>query len=129
MQSGCVVAYDAGCGPCSRFKAILGFLDVRHNLTFVSLQDAERAGLLDGIMPLQRYASFHLVSSTGGAPPRSGADALLPLFGALLGRGATTTTTMTLSPHPLESVPGLKAGLAFAYSILSRLHDVGACST
>jgi predicted DCC family thiol-disulfide oxidoreductase YuxK len=115
-----LLAYDAECGPCSRFKAVVRFLDARGRLDFASLREADEAGALSGVEPSLRYRSFHLVSSGRGA--RSGAEALMPLVGVLLPQGERLT-------RALETVPGFRLAMTFVYSTLSRLHDTGSCGT
>jgi predicted DCC family thiol-disulfide oxidoreductase YuxK len=112
-----LLAYDAGCGPCSRFKALVDLLDARGVIGFASLRDAEEAGALKGVSPSLRYRSFHLISPGGDA--LSGADALLPLVKLLPGGRAVSRF--------LEAVPGSRRAISFGYSALSRLHDTGAC--
>ncbi len=115
-----VVAYDAGCGHCSRFKALVSFLDPRGRIKFVSLDAADEAGLLAAIEPASRYSSFHLLrspSSSGGeSGVRSGADAVLPLICSLPVWGRAVSRL-------LQATPGSTAGLRFAYAAVSRLHS------
>lgn len=113
-----LLAYDAECGPCSRFKALVRFLDARGRLEFASLREADEAGELSGVEPSLRYRSFHLVSS--GREARSGAEALMPLLRVLLPRGERLT-------RALEAAPGFSRAVTFGYATLSRLHDTGSC--
>jgi predicted DCC family thiol-disulfide oxidoreductase YuxK len=113
-----LLAYDAECGPCSRFKAVVSFLDARGRLEFASLEEADKAGALAAVEPAMRYRSFHLVSSGKGT--QSGAEALLPLARVLLPGGAALT-------RGLERVPGFRRTVAFGYAALSRVHDSGSC--
>jgi predicted DCC family thiol-disulfide oxidoreductase YuxK len=115
-----LLAYDAACGPCSRFKAVVDFLDARELIEFVSLRQADEAGELDGVAPSLRNDSFHLVSP--GGPVLSGADALLPLVGLLLTGGEAISRV-------LEAIPGAGRAISFGYSTVSRLHHAGACGT
>ena len=113
-----VVAYDANCGPCSGFKAVVRFLDASRKIRFVSLEEADEAGLLDGLDPGSRYASFHLLGLAGAsrdASVRSGAEAVLPLMRLLSpwGRGVSRV---------VETMPVGVSAVTFAYSALSRLH-------
>jgi predicted DCC family thiol-disulfide oxidoreductase YuxK len=120
LQGKYLLAYDAACGPCSRFKAVVDFLDARGLIEFVSLRQADEAGELEGVAPSLRYDSFHLMAP--GRRALSGADALLPLFGLLLtGRGAFSRV--------LEAIPGCSRAISFGYSAVSRLHQAGACGT
>ncbi len=112
------LAYDASCGPCTRFKALVEFLDARKRLRFVPLETADRSGLLASVAPDSRYASFHLIrpaGAAGHAEVRSGSEALPPLFRSLClwGRGISRF---------VDTVPGGMAAVSFAYSTLSRLH-------
>jgi predicted DCC family thiol-disulfide oxidoreductase YuxK len=113
-----LLAYDAGCGPCSRFKAVVDFLDARGTIEFASLKQAEEVGALETINPSLRHRSFHLIAS--GQRALSGADALLPLVRLLLPGGGVVSTA-------LETLPGCRRAISFGYSALSRLHDAGAC--
>ena len=119
-----LLAYDASCGPCSRFKSIVKFLDARKRIGFVSLEMADRSGAIKGISPSLRYSSFHLVHSPRGTVEgediRSGSDALLPLVSLLLPGGGVASRI-------LEATPGAKGAMSFAYSAISRLHDAGSC--
>jgi predicted DCC family thiol-disulfide oxidoreductase YuxK len=119
LTSDYLLAYDAGCGPCSRFKAVVDLLDAKGLIEFVSLRHAEEVGALDGIDSSLRYRSFHLISPGQGA--LSGADALLRLVKLLLPGGGVFSKV-------LEGVPGCRRAISFGYSVLSRLHDAGACS-
>ena len=114
-----VVAYDSDCGACSRFRSVVGLLDYGRRLRFMDLKQADRVGLLDDVPRSERFASFHLVD-TGGRTV-SGAEALSSLarlfpggrvFALVLGR---------------KGMPSAMA--AFAYGVLSRLHESGSCST
>jgi predicted DCC family thiol-disulfide oxidoreductase YuxK len=114
-----LLAYDAACGPCSRFKAVVDFLDGRGLIEFASLRQADEAGALESVAPSLRYASFHLIR---GGRVLSGANALLPLVGLLLPGGGAVSRV-------LEAVPGCSRAISFGYSTLSRLHYAGACGT
>jgi predicted DCC family thiol-disulfide oxidoreductase YuxK len=120
LPSGYILAYDAGCGPCSRFKAVVDFLDAKGLIEFVTLEHAEKAGTLEDIDPSLRYRSFHLMAP--GRGPLSGADALLPLVKLLLPGGRVISKA-------IEVIPGSRRSISFGYSALSRLHDAGACGT
>jgi predicted DCC family thiol-disulfide oxidoreductase YuxK len=120
-----VLAYDASCGPCSRFKAVVGFLDARHRIEFESLEEADRAGLLESVAPSLRYGSFHLVAfgaGSSGGESRSGSKAILPLARLLLPRGESILSLV-------EATPGLGDAISFVYSMLSRSHEVGSCKS
>jgi predicted DCC family thiol-disulfide oxidoreductase YuxK len=113
-----LLAYDDQCGPCSRFKRVVEFIDARDRITFVSLRQAEAAGDLSAVRPSLRNRSFHLAIEGNGV--LSGSEALLPLAGTMFPGGKAWTL--------VGSVPGLRRSLAFLYSTLSRLHGVGACA-
>jgi predicted DCC family thiol-disulfide oxidoreductase YuxK len=119
-----LLAYDASCGPCSRFKAIVEFLDAKRRIGFVSLDMADRSGVIEGISPSLRYRSFHLVRSpvspVKGEGIRSGSDALLPLLRLLIPGG-------TIASRIVEATPGANGAISFAYSVFSRVHDAGSC--
>jgi predicted DCC family thiol-disulfide oxidoreductase YuxK len=115
-----LLAYDAACGPCSRFKAVVDFLDARGLIEFVSLRQADEAGALESVAPSMKYDSFHLIAP--GKPVLSGADALLPLVGLLLPGGGAFSRV-------LEAIPGCSRAISFGYSTVSRLHYAGACGT
>ncbi|HEV2389422.1 MAG TPA: DCC1-like thiol-disulfide oxidoreductase family protein [Nitrososphaerales archaeon] len=113
---GIVLAYDASCGPCSKFRAVVSFLDVRSRIAFLDIEDAERAGLLDGVPQAYRYASFHIVTPrgrmAGAVGVVSGQAAILSLVGALSAPVAKV----------VERISSLEAAIRFGYSTLSRLH-------
>jgi predicted DCC family thiol-disulfide oxidoreductase YuxK len=114
-----ILAYDDSCGPCSRFKTIVGFLDARKRIEFVPLGTAAESELLRDIPPAARFASFHLVapssSGTGEKRAVSGPEAILPLLRLL-------SPTGVVSSKVLGRIPRLQAALAFSYSAFSRLH-------
>ena len=112
-----VLAYDADCGPCTRFRRAVGFLDTYGRMDYMSLNDAEVEGLLDNIPIPMSHRSFHLVSPEGGA--LSGAEAL-PELVRLLPSGTLMSKMMTKAPGGMRAI-------AFAYGVASRLHDVGSC--
>ena len=112
------LAYDSDCGPCSAFRRVVGFLDPGHRMRFISLTDAERSGLLDGISPALRGRSFHMISD--GCRCASGADAL-PVLASQLPGGALTSRAMRSSTTVFGAA-------AFAYRVLSRLHVSESCA-
>jgi hypothetical protein len=67
------LAYDADCGPCTRFAHIVNSLDKHEKIDFIPLVVADQHGLLDGISAPLRYRSFHLISPNGEA--KSGCEA------------------------------------------------------
>lgn len=115
-HGGIVLAYDAGCGPCSKFRVAVGFLDARRLIEFVDIEDADSSGLLDGVPQAHRYASFHIVSRdgmmAGTKGVASGSDAILPLVWALSPPASIV----------VGRVSSLEAALRFGYATLSRLH-------
>jgi predicted DCC family thiol-disulfide oxidoreductase YuxK len=122
MKPDFVLAYDASCGPCSRFKALVSFLDARKRLRFISLEAADESGMLDRMAPDARYGSFHLIVRASGSTAglSSGSLAILPLARVLFPSFAATS-------RALERLPASKSVLSFAYSTVSRLHH--ACSS
>ncbi len=113
-----LLAYDSACGVCSRFKAVVEFLDARGVIEFLSLRQAEELGALGRIDPSLRYRSFHLIARGQGV--WSGGDALLPLVKLLLPGGRVVSMV-------LQAVPGCRRAISFGYSTVSRLHGAGAC--
>ena len=87
MQTGSsskyILAYDANCGPCTKFRRIVDILDKYEKIDFISLTKANQEGLLDKIPVHQRYKSFHLIFPKGDA--KSGSEALLELIAILPG--------------------------------------------
>jgi len=73
-----VLAYDADCGPCTKFKRIVDILDKYEKIDFISLTKADEEGLPHNIPVRQRYKSFHLIFPKGEA--KSGSEALLELI-------------------------------------------------
>jgi predicted DCC family thiol-disulfide oxidoreductase YuxK len=122
MQTGSssnyILAYDANCGPCTKFKCIVGILDKYERIDFISLTKADQEGLLDKIPVRQRYKSFHLIFSKGDT--KSGSEALLELIAILPGG-------KIISPI-INYFPGGKKAIQFIYERFSRLHDRGSCS-
>ena len=114
-----VLAYDTDCGPCTRFKQGIDFLDARRVIDFMSMDQAEESGLLDGVLETRRHRSFHLILPNKRV--ESGAEALPTLMG-LFPSGSVISKIV-------ESAPGGLSMLAFVYSIASRLHEDGSCKT
>ena len=112
-----ILAYDADCGPCTRFMHVVDHLDKREKIDFISLTIADREGMLDRISAPLRYKSFHLISLTGEL--KSGSDALLELIAILPGG-------KIISPI-INHLPGGKLIVRFIYNRFSRLHDRGSC--
>lgn len=109
------MAYDADCGPCTRFRRVVGFLDAGRNLSFVSLAVADRTGVLEGVPARLRHQSFHLVSP--GGEIQSGAEAI-PALTRVLPAGRLTSWAMV-------TVPGGTRAARFVYGVFSRAHDSG----
>jgi predicted DCC family thiol-disulfide oxidoreductase YuxK len=112
-----ILAYDADCGPCTRFAHLVNSLDKHEKIDFISLTIADQQGLLDGISAPLRYRSFHLISPNGEA--KSGSEALLELISILPGG-------KIISPI-INYFPGGKLIVRFIYNRFSRLHDRVSC--
>ncbi|HJT46573.1 MAG TPA: DCC1-like thiol-disulfide oxidoreductase family protein [Nitrososphaeraceae archaeon] len=112
-----ILAYDADCGPCTRFAHIVDSLDKNEKIDFISLTVADKQGMLDKISAPLRYRSFHLISTNGEA--KSGSDALLKLISILPGG-------KIISPI-IDYFPGAKLIVRFIYNRFSKLHDSGSC--
>ena len=113
-----ILVYDSDCGPCSRFRDAVGFLDPRHRMGYLGLDEAEGLGLLSTVPPARRRRSFHLVSDEGGVA--SGSAALARLASQLPGGSLTSLA--------VGANPALSRAAGFVYAALSRLHDAGSCS-
>ena len=122
MQTGSsskyILAYDADCGPCTRFKRIVDILDKYEKIDFICLTKADQEGLLDRIPAHQRYKSFHLIFPNGEA--KSGSEALLELIAILPGGKILSLI--------INHFPGGKQAVGSIYKRFSRLHDRGSCS-
>jgi predicted DCC family thiol-disulfide oxidoreductase YuxK len=112
-----ILAYDADCGPCTRFAHIVNSLDKHEKIDFIPLAVADQQGLLDGISAPLRYRSFHLISPNGEA--KSGSEALLELIDILPGG-------KIISPI-INYLPGGKLSVRFIYNRFSKLHDRASC--
>ena len=117
MMPSYLLAYDADCGPCVRFKRLVDFLDVYHTMDFLSLTDANEHGLLNRIPESLRFESFHLISTNGTI--QSGSDALLDLIG-LLPLGSPISKIITF-------FPGGKQIIKLFYDTFSSLHNASSC--
>ena len=113
-----ILAYDADCGPCTRFAHIVDILDKYNKIDFISLTIADQQGLLDKISAPLRYKSFHLILPNGET--KSGSEALLELI-AILPAGNV------ISPL-VNYFPAGKLIVRSIYKRFSRLHDTGSCS-
>jgi predicted DCC family thiol-disulfide oxidoreductase YuxK len=112
------LAYDADCGPCTKFKRAIGFLDSYHRISPISLVEADSLGMLDKVPAARRHRSFHLVAPNGEI--LSGAEAI-PTLVRLLPGGRVPSKLMA-------SAPGGPWAVKFVYQTFSRLHDSGSCS-
>ena len=113
-----ILAYDADCGPCTKFMHVVDLLDKREKIDFISLTIADQQGLLDRISAPLRYKSFHLIFPDGQA--KSGSEALLDLIAILpLGRVISLI---------INYFPGCKQIMRFIYNRFSRLHNTGSCN-
>jgi len=119
LTSKYVLAYDADCGPCTKFSHAVDILDTYQKIYFIPLTIADKKGLLDKIPASSRYKSFHLILPNIGEV-KSGSDALIELIAILPGG-------RVISPI-INYFPGGKQIVHFIYTRLSRLHDRGSCS-
>ncbi|MFY9799346.1 MAG: DCC1-like thiol-disulfide oxidoreductase family protein [Candidatus Nitrosopolaris sp.] len=115
MQTGSsskyILAYDANCGPCTKFRRMVEILDKYERIDFISLTKVDQEGLLDEIPVHKRYKSFHLIFPKGET--KSGSDALLELIVILPGG-------RIISPI-INYFPGGKKAARFIYKRFSRL--------
>lgn len=116
---GYTLVYDSGCGPCTRFRNLVAFLDPKHKMRYIGLDEAEDQGVLSAIPAGMRRRSFHLVSDRGIA--LSGSSAFPALASQLPGGKLTSAA--------LKSNPAVSGLAGFAYSTLARLHEKGSCPT
>jgi predicted DCC family thiol-disulfide oxidoreductase YuxK len=114
-----ILAYDADCGPCTRFAHVVDSLDKSEIIDFISIILADQKGLLDRISPPLRYKSFHLILPNGEV--KSGSEALVELIAILPGG-------KIVSPI-VNYFPGGKPFVSFIYNSFSRRHDMGSCNT
>ncbi|MFL6355545.1 MAG: thiol-disulfide oxidoreductase DCC family protein [Nitrososphaeraceae archaeon] len=114
-----ILAYDADCGPCTRFAHVVDSLDKSEIIDFISIILADQKGLLDRISPPLRYKSFHLILPNGEV--KSGSEALVELIAILPGG-------KIISPI-VNYFPGGKPFVSFIYNSFSRRHDMGSCNT
>ena len=114
-----ILAYDADCGPCTRFAHVVDILDRDEKIDFISLVKADQKGLLDKIPALLRYKSFHLVMRNGEI--KNGSEGLLELIRILPGG-------KVIFPI-INYFPAGKHIVGFIYNRFSRMHDMGSCST
>lgn len=112
-----MVAYDANCTPCRKFKCIIDILDIYQNIDFISLTKADKIGLLDQIPKSIRFKSFHLLSPNGKVS--SGPEALLDLV-RILPLGNSISKFIILTPVGIQITKVI-------YLMFSKLHDKGSC--
>jgi predicted DCC family thiol-disulfide oxidoreductase YuxK len=113
-----ILAYDADCGPCTRFAHVVNSLDKYEKIDFISLTIADQRGLLARISAPVRYRSFHLISPNGEV--KSGSEALVELIAILPGGKIISPIT--------NYFPGGKLIVRFIYNRFSKLHDRASCS-
>src|ERR671930_1547989 len=113
-----ILAYDADCGPCTRFAHVVDSLDKSEIIDFISLTLADQKGLLDTISPPLRYKSFHLIFPNREV--KSGSEALVELIAILPGG-------KIISPI-VNYFPGGKPFVSFIYNSFSTLYDMGSCN-
>ena len=119
LSSKYVLAYDADCGPCTKFSHAVNILDRYQKIDFIPLTTADQKGLLDKIPVSRRYKSFHLILPNI-EEVKSGSDAVIELIAILPGG-------KVISPI-INYFPGGKQIVHFIYTRLSRLHDRDSCS-
>ena len=103
-----VLTYDSICGFCTTFKRALAFLDTGHRFTYVSLLEADSAGVLDSVPVDLRHSSFHVISSPGEV--YSAADGVFKVI-ELMPAGRIISKFITFAPFGTRS-------LRFLYSTL-----------
>ena len=119
LSSRYILAYDADCGPCTRFRHAVDILDKYEKIDFISLTKADQKGMLDNIPAPMRYKSFHLIFPNR-EEVKSGSDALVELVAILPGG-------RVISPI-INHFPGGKYIVPFIYTRFSKLHDRGSCN-
>jgi predicted DCC family thiol-disulfide oxidoreductase YuxK len=112
-----VLAYDADCGPCTRFRYFVEAIDSKGEVAFVSLIDADDSGMLDRIPKSERHTSFHVIFPDGKL--LTGADAVPPLLELLPG-GKILAKVVT-------TVPGGRRFIAIVYEGFAKGHNGSAC--
>jgi predicted DCC family thiol-disulfide oxidoreductase YuxK len=118
LSSRYILAYDADCGPCTRFRHAVDILDKYQKIDFISLTKADQKGLLDKIPASMRYKSFHLIFPNREV--KSGSDALVELVAILPGGSVSSSI--------INYFPGGKQIVHFIYTRFSKLHDRGSCN-
>ena len=118
LSSKYILAFDADCGPCTRFRHVVDILDMHQKINFISLIEADQKGLLNSIADSLRHKSFHLILPNGEV--KSGSEALLALIAILPGG-------RVVSPI-INYFPGGKRIVHVIYTTISKLHDRASCS-
>ncbi len=118
LSSRYILAYDADCGPCTRFSRVVNILDRYKKIDFISLTKADQKALLDKIPTSLRYKSFHLILPNREV--KSGSVALLELITILPGG--------RIASPIINYLPGGKRIVHFIYARASKLHDGSSCS-
>ncbi|HKW05923.1 MAG TPA: DCC1-like thiol-disulfide oxidoreductase family protein [Nitrososphaerales archaeon] len=113
-----LLIYDSDCGPCTRFKRIIEFLDTHDRFRYESLVRSDKLGLLNSIPMAERHRSFHLISPEGRVS--SGALAI-PALLCQLPLGGIASTLVTKAPGGIRLV-------GLVYSTFSRLHEGSSCN-
>jgi predicted DCC family thiol-disulfide oxidoreductase YuxK len=117
VSSRYILAYDTYCGPCTKFKNVVDFLDKRDKIDFISLVQADKKGLLESVPTDLRYRSFHLILPNRIV--KSGSEGVLELIAILPGGRALSAMVRCL--------PGGTRMVRSIYRNLSKLHDNGSC--
>jgi len=113
-----VMAYDADCGLCTRFKQAVAILDVHRKASFLPLSVADELGLLDSVPIDRRHRSFHLVVSDKRV--LSGTNALSKVV-SLFPAGSALSRV-------IEGAPEGRRAMTFVYTMFVRLHEAGSCN-
>jgi len=113
-----LVAYDIDCGPCTKFKQVVDYLDRYNKIDFLSLNDADSNGMLESIPKHLRFKSFHLVFPSGQV--LSGADAMLDLIG-ILPAGIYLTKL-------IRKIPYYKCLVNYIYKKFTHLRNYSSCN-
>lgn len=111
------MAYDADCGPCTRFRHFVHLIDRRGEVDFVSLVDADDSGLLDKLPEIERHTAFHVILPNGKL--LTGAEAVPPLLQLLPG-GRVFSKLITSSPEG-------RLVVSIVYEGFARGHNGSAC--
>jgi predicted DCC family thiol-disulfide oxidoreductase YuxK len=112
-----ILAYDADCGPCTRFRHFVELIDSKGEFDFVSLIEADDSGLLDRIAESERHTSFHVILPDGELLT---GPAAIPRLVELLPGGKTLSAMIT-------SIPGGTHLVSIVYEGFARGHNGSAC--